>query len=467
VVGLCGTITSPLVAHGSGTGASPITIYFEPGAVLSEPYCPGPQTGCLDIGGLSNIVVDGGQNGSIQATANGTALANHVANTVGISAFGCNGCTIQNLSIHSIYVHVPAASSPDCAANTADGVIGSGSNWTVSNNTFYDDRTAVEWQPGPTDSNFQMSGNTIYHSDTASQWDPQNKGTNIGPITFNGNHYYDPYTWDTGTTDCYHHEAVHIFTGNNAGPSHWAGIYVYDNRFTGQTDSPTYDPGLENMTSEFYVEGDGATRALDATSAIYFFNNVFTSTYYVNNGLLWPSSGIVHVMNNTLISGMTTSGVGYQTGTGAANRNDATGEQFQNNVISTAQQLMYVPGPGSGLWASGSPDYNIYDNSGNNAFVCGSSYLSFTASGFSSWQNCIGGAGDAHSCATIGTNATGACAGHTTAALNTDGSPQANSPTLNAGANLTNQCTGPLTPLCQNINGTTRPTTGPWNAGAY
>jgi hypothetical protein len=45
--------------------------------------------------------------------------------------------------------------------------------------------------------------------------------------------------------------------------------------------------------------------------------------------------------------------------------------------------------------------------------------------------------------------------------------PQAGSPVLNAGANLTPLCTGFLVPLCSDITGHPRPQTGPWDAGAY
>ena len=47
VVHLCGTISSSLRVHGSGQSGSPITIYFEPGASISMPVCPGYLTGCL------------------------------------------------------------------------------------------------------------------------------------------------------------------------------------------------------------------------------------------------------------------------------------------------------------------------------------------------------------------------------------------------------------------------------------
>jgi hypothetical protein len=47
------------------------------------------------------------------------------------------------------------------------------------------------------------------------------------------------------------------------------------------------------------------------------------------------------------------------------------------------------------------------------------------------------------------------------------------SPTVDAGANLTSVCAGldtagyPFTPLCKDVLGMARPTSGPWDVGAY
>src|SRR5579872_2267748 len=57
-VHLCGTFTSQMVGHGSGSSSSPITIHFESGAKISVPYCP--TNGCMNLNGLSWITVDGG-----------------------------------------------------------------------------------------------------------------------------------------------------------------------------------------------------------------------------------------------------------------------------------------------------------------------------------------------------------------------------------------------------------------------
>src|SRR5581483_9018250 len=51
--------------------------------------------------------------------------------------------------------------------------------------------------------------------------------------------------------------------------------------------------------------------------------------------------------------------------------------------------------------------------------------------------------------------------------LNSAGVPQAGSAAIGAGANLTSLCTGNLVPLCSDIAGNPRPSTGAWDAGAY
>ena len=72
VVHLCGTFTGTaggtmLTAQGSGTAGSPITLYFEPGAVLTAPY----WQIAISLKNQSYLTIDGGQNGIIENSANG------------------------------------------------------------------------------------------------------------------------------------------------------------------------------------------------------------------------------------------------------------------------------------------------------------------------------------------------------------------------------------------------------------
>jgi len=51
--------------------------------------------------------------------------------------------------------------------------------------------------------------------------------------------------------------------------------------------------------------------------------------------------------------------------------------------------------------------------------------------------------------------------------VNASGAPNAGSPLLGVGNNLTSLCTGNLTPLCSDINGIGRPSSGAWAVGAF
>ena len=75
------------------------------------------------------------------------------------------------------------------------------------------------------------------------------------------------------------------------------------------------------------------------------------------------------------------------------------------------------------------------------------------------WESCVG---DAHSITTSNAKL------DLQETVGAQGKPEAGSPALDAGANLTSLC--PSTPeeaLCKNINGEARPSTGAWDIGAY
>src|SRR5271170_1636186 len=86
---LCGTITSELTVGNSGSSANPINVIFDTGAGITVPYCD--TNACFAFGGNTYVTLNGGTpcgwntktntsegtcNGIIQATANGSNLAN-------------------------------------------------------------------------------------------------------------------------------------------------------------------------------------------------------------------------------------------------------------------------------------------------------------------------------------------------------------------------------------------------------
>ena len=76
VVLFCGTFTGTagqtgFTFQGSGTAGSPITLQFVTGAQMTAPY----WGSAISCSGKSYVTVNGGTNGSITNTANGTSLA--------------------------------------------------------------------------------------------------------------------------------------------------------------------------------------------------------------------------------------------------------------------------------------------------------------------------------------------------------------------------------------------------------
>jgi hypothetical protein len=451
IIGLCGTITSTITALGSGTSRNPIIVYWEPGAIVEAPVCSGSgdgASGCVDIHGHSNITLNGGSNGIVESTANGTALAHHTNYVDGVYAEDCSGCTIENLAIQNMYVE--GSGSNDCSADPQGnvGIWYSGSNTTITHDTFANEADgAMLATIGPSDTNMVISHNTFTNVGTGMNWvSNTNGGGNAGPILFDHNTLKDFSLWDTGARDCYHQDGIHCWDGVGFTPTHYgAGMFIYDNVESGM-DSTANANGYTFMEGG---SGADATVCADSTSPIYAFNNVLSGIG--SNGLLGIFSGEPIALNNTFLGGSSSSGACW-----SAN-SDAVNAEFENNAVQGCGNLM--ANTKASTYATGQPDHNQYAHGGANAFVCAISF--FTFSSFANWQSCsrssLGG----------GSGAETSSSTHTSLALNADGSPRGGSPVIGAGANLTRLCTGNLRPLCTEINGTARPATGAWDAGAY
>src|ERR1022692_1257215 len=69
---LMGTLTNKLIIGRNGSAANPITILFEQDAKFSAPtWPPGGNNSSIIGGNAQYLVIDGGQNGLIEATDNG------------------------------------------------------------------------------------------------------------------------------------------------------------------------------------------------------------------------------------------------------------------------------------------------------------------------------------------------------------------------------------------------------------
>ena len=113
--------------------------------------------------GLSYYTVNGQNTGTIENTANGTGLA-YQQTSEAIEAYGCTGCTIENLTIANIYTHT--SSSDTAMDQTSVRCISfNGSNITISGNTMHDVGWCLFQNYNNGDANVTSPGNTIYNID--------------------------------------------------------------------------------------------------------------------------------------------------------------------------------------------------------------------------------------------------------------------------------------------------------------
>jgi hypothetical protein len=436
---LCGPLTTSaggtiLVPHNGGTSGNPIQIVFDTGASLQAPYFS--TSGAINLGSLSYVTVNGGTNGFIQNTLNGSSGAtcpggacSYQQSTEGIYTVGGN-VTIENLGIYNLYVHISSDSSID--QTTLNAIHFAGANDVFTGNTIHDVGWALYNVYGAGDS-ATVSNNTIYNIDHGWALTTYGSVVSAGPFVFHDNTVYGYAAWDTPGGD-YHHDGLHCYTSGTGGtPAHISSLQIYNNKWG------TIGSVGVSITAHVFLEGgggSGATPCDDSTSANYIYNNVFVADQPSNNGLPGLFSGHNYVFNNTIIS---TAGTG--SGLCYASNSDISAVDFRNNAVTGCNQLVAITTPFT-------PNYNTYGNGGSNAFVCGSNY--YNASQFSSWQSCV--AGDANS------------SYNSTLSLNTNGSPQSGSPVINAGTNLTSLG---ITPLNSDINGNARPSSGAWTGGAY
>jgi hypothetical protein len=455
---ICGTFTGSagatiLAAQGSGSSGNPITLLFDTGSVIQTPYCSG-SNGCLDIHGLSYIVVNGQNHGTIQNTANGDGLANQQI-SIGIYAYTCTTCTIENLTIANIYIAIQNYSSPlGGAATQMNAIAINGTNNTVSGNTIHDCGWCIYDQYQNGDTNMVVSGNNIYNWDHGIMFAASGAYSCTAPCyTQTGNLIHDNVNWET--TGCvYHLDGLHTFGTSG---STMDGVYLYNDYFYGSLSGP--------CSSGFvFIEGGGSSTPSNMKN-FYMYNEVGIATGADgtnSNGWfgLFSASQSMTVVNNTLLYDNANDNTACWALGGKSGGNVVNNLTFENNTLNGCAGGVWITQAGA-LSGTTTIDYNFYGDScvqNNNCFQWNGG--SFSGS-FSAWKSAC--SCDAHSL-------TSTYAG---ALLNSNGSPQSGSPVIGAGTNLTSTATGLLASLQQDttLGGTrsvfTRPSSGAWDIGAY
>ena len=526
-VHLCGIISTTLVSPASqGTGL--ITITFEPGAMMQQAaalnfFSITNKTNSYLITGQSPC---GSQNHidvacteKIQNTANGspTSFPNSVFGVKAIDFSGSTGSlTVQNLEISNLYVHT----DPNDQANFdgahlaiglyADLMLG---NMTIQDSVMHDNAWAVSPNPrqGAPNPVLTVARVNFYNNDHDIAL-----GSTCNPacysVVINGIHSHDHRAWNTYSNQ-FHHDGIHIFGSQNqvtsallynslfdgpwdqdvTGPmfdqSSIANFTVFNNVYRCDT-TCTGDPialwqygGGPNhhMYNNTFLQsgvprtgtvtviavnsgGSGATSACsmtgNATCTATVVGGVVTAVTVTN-----PGSGYQFPPTVTLSGGATaTAGIGFSNNSGLELNGKPAGFLAPSSNVtvmntiadSTAQCFAYIEVGFAPNTATSGLDYNICSNyitSGNKAFNWTFNGVQTTTDVFATWQG-LSGEGT-HSSMVASAN------------LDPTGKPQAGSPAIGVGANLTSLCVGALVPLCTDYAGVSRPASGPWTIGAF
>ena len=452
-----------LVFQGNGSSGNPVTTVCDAAATFTATYWSGSV---FDVGGRSYLTLNG-TNCTIQATANGTSLANQQDNGCGICGSSDTSNTIiENWTIQNIYVHVCSGSSPSFSnpcpsvndnsggGNTSGIQIWEGTNDTIAFNTITNVHWGIVNYYGGSASN---STNILVYSNTVSGMDhgvvlgDQGANSTITSSScssaIHDNDFSNMQAWDASGGG-FHHDAIHAWANNSPG-SNYQGVCFYNNYVHGNLG--------------FYPSG--AISSESVGNANYFFNNVIgdlTNNTYCADGLLTHFTGTGNngtnqvFVNNTIDPGSTPCSVG---GSGTANSGtdigmtQASGTIMENN-LALSNATTYVHG-GTGAFAT--VDYNVYGTpAGSTPFFCGS-----TNGTFSTWQSSCGF--DAHG-------------QQTSVTVNSNYTLPSGSAAIGAATNLTSLGITALdigAPQTFGVSGScgtgclARPSSGAWDAGAY
>jgi hypothetical protein len=431
-VHLCGTINgSPgqqlFVVRTNGTSTSPITIKWETNAILSSPYWS--AMGAIYAAGRSNLIFDGGTNGLIRNTANGSGRT-YVQNSRALYVDGCANCIVKNLTIADMYVRT---SYTDVAVRQTDvncvHILGA-NNITITHLTCHD----AGWAIAGGANNFTLEFSNIYNVDHGLAFGAQGKTSGFW---IHDNHFHGYTNWDS-PTNAYHHDGIHLWGQGGGTVTNGA---IYNNLFDG-------DSGV-NVTAHIYLQ--------DSIQNVTVYNNVFLVPSNRTINVLWFAAGSVSglvggsAIGNSAYNNFINAG-GHAHGT-ALYIESQLGFTAANNVLMGGQSDITIQG--GGTLSSAGINHNIYlelaDYGDRNTF--GHNTLVYQT--LAQWQSschCDANSKLVHlsqiNASSLGQLLPGSVA-------------------ISAATNLIGITSGNLAPLSKDKVGAARQSSGNWDAGAY
>jgi hypothetical protein len=203
-VHLCGVISTSLDIQGSGIENNPITILFEKDARMSAPYwdtwmpTPGgpktPSVGAINASQKNYIVIDGGANGVIEATDNGTDRT-YQYSFAGIHAASCANWKVKNLTVRNLYDRVRDANDPNIFGMGI--VMTNGSDISVHDNRIEKAYYGIDYYTVyPDTQNIEIYNNELVGTCISLVAALGNTGASLNNVLIHHNHIYDNNVWD-------------------------------------------------------------------------------------------------------------------------------------------------------------------------------------------------------------------------------------------------------------------------------
>jgi hypothetical protein len=295
---LVGVITNGLLIGGSGAPGQPITIRFESNAKFSAPTwttanAPANSGNRASIingyNPVSYIIIDGGSNGTIEATDNGM-YHSYSNNFNAVSIVAGNSLEIKNLTITNLYYRI---ASQDCSAAPQAITTGGDSftNLSIHNNTLDMLANGIVVGYNGNCNGLQIYSNTM----TRINWGMFLNGGNYGScsnFSIYGNHINHFENWNPMGGPC-------------AGSYHGDGIYL-NNSITGNATTNfncrvfgnTIGPSVDVASALIYVTGGNAY----TFPGLRIYNNLLlegTNTEQVNSAIAVNTYNVI-VVNNTI-----------------------------------------------------------------------------------------------------------------------------------------------------------------------
>ena len=320
---LCGTISTALTVQGSGTDGNIITIKFEDDAKLSKNTW-GASGAAVTISSKSYILIDGGTNGIIEATDNGTALT-YQDDQRGVYISNGTEVEIKNLTINNLFVRTPGTGG----AFGSNGIRAEGTSTTLSihHNTCNYMNSCVYVAYGGTSSWVLVYNNTFNHGANGMVFGNNGASslTNLQVYNNTVNLYDDSSDATCGNT--FHNDGLQFFAQT-------AGSSITDMKVYGNTIGPNM--GICTATTGWiFVEG------IITGSKVY--NNLLLN----GSGVVPPTNGYIYdkpwsggtkateIYNNTIIGDS-------QGGTGVGAEEE--GSIIKNNILTNLNYGIYQGG---------------------------------------------------------------------------------------------------------------------------